>query len=176
MSLRSFGRRDSFQITTCCNALFDFYGLTEMFPGRVAIPGRMVVSRHDQPYHSNLVSRALGQYFGEELADLITADEALLEFPLSYNEDFAIIRARDEIQGHGNARGFALLSKRPLLHGRHVFVACQVQCQFTTMAFAGGDIATMNYIGDIGDMRPHIHWYWVTLSFGNMFLAQWKRS
>ena len=171
ISDRTFTNNDEFRVTYCCRALLSYYGLLETVPGRPVLHGRMVVSRHDQPYHSNLVSRTIGQYFGEELADLVTAEEALREFPLSYNEDFAIIRARDEIQGHGNARGFALLSKRPLLHGRHVFVACRVQCQFTTLAFAGGDIADMDHVGDIGDTRPHIHWYWVTLGLGNMFLC-----
>ena len=106
----------------------------------------------------------------EELADLVTAEEAMQAFPLSYNEDFLVVSAADELGWH-NKRSFILLSNRPLLNGRHVLVACGQDCNFRTLAFAGGDIGTMDYIGDIGETRPHIYWYWVGLGLGNMFLC-----
>lgn len=93
----------------------------------------------------------------------------MLAFPLSYNHDFLIVDVETGIEAHSDARGFSLLSKRPLLHGRHVLISCGVRCSFTTMAFAGGDISEMDYIGDIGETRPHIHWYWAALGISNMF-------
>lgn len=171
IALGSLAHMDQFRIVTCCSSLFRYYGLDEAVPGHVPGSGRMVVSRFDRPSHDNLVSHRLGGFFGGEFANLVTAEEALAAFPLSYNDDFVIVSARDELNDRTNTRGFGLLSKRPLLHGRHVAIGCSVQCSFTTMAFAGGTISEMDYTGDIGDTRPHIHWYWVPMGLGNMFLC-----
>ncbi|MEP3843892.1 MAG: hypothetical protein ABJM43_00905 [Paracoccaceae bacterium] len=149
-------------ISYCCHHLLTFYGLSEAMPIFIENPrgNRMPItslslSRFDDPGRYNNIQRWLDYDLGE----FPRLDEVISKDAMSYNDDFWVLGA-GEFDERG-FRPFRLLSKRPLFHGRQVYVTCGQLCTFGTMSFSGSENET----------RPHIQLDSMLLSRENMFLC-----
>lgn len=161
-TLRSLRASGIASVYGCCHFLLTFYGLAEAMPvfqespsGNRMPAARMTLSSFDRPDRYNNIQR----WLGDDLGAFPSVDEVLPNDAVSYNDDFWVLGS-GELEGR-RFRPFRLLSKRPLLHGRHVYVACGDHCTFGTMSFAGSEAET----------RPHIQLVSMLLTRQNMFLC-----
>jgi len=161
--IRSFGYSDGLRLNWCCHFLMTFFGLADTFPYKVAgsqsgmVPSRTVTI---SPYDVNTL-----RYHGITLMEgvLFTEgfwprlDEVFPDGLPSYNNEFWLVDV--ERQDANRKPIFRILSKKPLLSGRHVYAYCQTSCRFSTMAFRKDQESEL----------PHIDIRWVVFPGVELF-------
>lgn len=138
--MRSFGYASSLITTRCCHYLLAFYDLADDFPdfrpdreGNQMPQARMIMRAHSYDHRDNRLSRHV------ETVDETPSDappsihDVISPTQLSYNDDFWLL---DILRSANGELSGGLLSKRPLLNGRHVYAGCGTSCSFHTVSLA----------------------------------------
>ena len=154
-------------VSNCCHGLLVFYGLAEAFPAFRGIRNGnrmpLALTTFESFNFPNLDSRIGG--INRSLEPFAPIEAAISPDQLSYNDDFWVLEAEDELVPRllsGNPfRSFRLLSKGPMFHGWHISVTCDALCTFRTIPFAGSETET----------RPHAELRSMVLTGENMFLC-----
>ena len=168
--LRTFSLTGYGDVVHCCDYLLTFFGLLDDFPMLRQTPPASAYTRslswtafssydHNRRHHNDV-----GRLIGIEVEAFPPIEALFPSGMLSYNDDFWIVEANDEIFNGltgGTYRLFRLISKQPMFHGRHIVGTCVARCTFQSVSLAGSE----------GETRPHIHMQRLIMTGENMFLC-----
>lgn len=164
---RSFGFVDKLRLSHCCGQLLEFFDLMKDFPALGDDPNvrwmpssRVYLVSVDAYGSRHHVERYL-ERATIDLSQVRSVAEISLSDVPSFDENFWLLSVREIPFRNSVSANFTLLSKRPLLNGRHVTLVCNSLC----------DIRTVDFGAVEGPAVAHIAINWLRLGWGDSYVC-----